>query len=176
VGPLARKRQVAHPAAVIGDGERLAAVAAASRSGASAEQAWGEWDPAGVAVADGVPDLGRSDPLARDARAAARLAHSAGIPLADLVSELARVETVRDGARRALDVALAGPRASARLLGWLPVAGLALGAIVEPRTVVVLATTPMGWALAIIAAALMVAGRRWMGALTRTATEAGRLP
>lgn len=163
------------PAAVIGDGERLAAVAAASRSGASAEQAWSEWDRAGVAVTDGVPDLGRADPLARDAVAAARLAHTAGIPLADLVSELARVEAVREGARRSRDVALAGPRASARLLGWLPIAGLALGAIVEPRTVVVLATTPLGWGLAVIAATLMIAGRRWMGAMTRAAVEAGRL-
>jgi len=169
--------------AAASDSERLAAVAAASRAGASATDAWREWDAGGgggggggMAVVDGVPDLRRSDPLARDVIAAARLAHSSGVPLADLVSALARVEAAREAARLSREASLAGPRASARLLGWLPIAGLALGAIVEPRTLLVLAATPFGWVLCAVAAALVVVGRRWMSALVRGATEAGRVP
>lgn len=157
-------------------GERLAAVAAASRSGASAADAWREWDRGTVVKADGVPDLGRSDPLARDALAAARLAHRSGVPLADLVSALARVETVREAGRLSREVALAGPRASARLLSWLPLVGLALGVLVEPRTLAVLFATPVGWVMLTTAAALMAVGRRWMGALVRRAVESGRVP
>ena len=158
------------------DAERLAAVAAASRAGASAAQAWAEWG-AGTEITDaGVPILGRDDALATDARAAARLAHSSGVPLADLVSSLARVEAVRESARLSVTVAMAGPRASASLLGWLPVAGLVIGAMVEPRTIGVLSTTALGWGLMGGALLLMAAGRRWMTALLRTASAAGEVP
>jgi tight adherence protein B len=158
------------------DAERLAAVAAASRAGASARESWGEWGGDTAITDEGVPILYRDDGLARDAMAAARLAHESGVPLADLVSALARVEAVRENARLAVTVAMAGPRASASLLGWLPVAGLAVGLVVEPRTIAVLATTGLGWGLVFVAAVLMVLGRRWMAALLRTASVAGELP
>jgi tight adherence protein B len=158
------------------DVERLAAVAAASRAGASARESWGEWGGETAITDDGVPILDRDDDLARDAMAAARLAHESGVPLADLVSALARVEVVRENARFAVAVAMAGPRASARLLGWLPVAGLAIGVVVEPRTIAVLATTVLGWGLVVVAVVLMAIGRRWMAALLRTASAAGAIP
>jgi tight adherence protein B len=123
-----------------------------------------------------MPILDRDDDLARDAVAAARLAHESGVPLADLVSSLARVEAVRDNARLAVAVAMAGPRASASLLGWLPVAGLVISAVVEPRTVAVLVTTGLGWVLMVVALGLMAIGRRWMTALLRTASAAGEVP
>ncbi len=158
------------------DAERLAAVAAASRAGASAAESWFEWGGGTSITDEGVPILGRDDGLARDAIAAARLAHASGVPLADLVSSLARVEAVRESARLAVAVAMAGPRASARLLGWLPVAGLVVGAIVEPGTIKVLATTDLGWGLVVVALSLMTIGRRWMTALLRTASVAGAVP
>ena len=125
---------------------------------------------------EGVPVFDRDDDLARDAVAAARLAQESGVPLADLVSSLARVEAVRENARLAVSVAMAGPRASARLLGWLPVAGLVVSALVEPRTIAVLVTTGLGWGLAVLAGGLMTMGRRWMTALLRTASAAGAVP
>ncbi len=158
------------------DAERLATVAAASRAGASASESWGEWGTGVVTDDEGVPTLGRDDALARDAIAAARLAHSSGVPLGTLVSSLARVEAVRESARLAVTVAMAGPRASARLLGWLPVAGLVVGAIVEPRTIRVLGTTGLGWGLVVLAVTLMAIGRRWMAVLLRTASAAGEVP
>ncbi|NTV39747.1 MAG: hypothetical protein HGA51_07300 [Demequinaceae bacterium] len=160
----------------IADAERLAAVAAASRAGASCAQSWAEWGEGAATDPSGVPVFDRDDALARDAVAAARLAHSSGVPLADLVASLARVEAARESSRLAVTVALAGPRASAGLLGWLPVAGLVVGAIVEPRSIAVLATTGLGWGLMGVAAALMVAGRRWMTALLRAASAAGDVP
>lgn len=158
------------------DAERLAAVAAASRAGASAAESWAEWGSGVVTSDEGVPNLGRDDPLARDAIAAARLAHASGVPLSALISSLARVEAVRENARLAVTVAMAGPRASARLLGWLPGVGLVVGAIVEPRTIKVLVTTGLGWGLIVVAATLMAIGRRWMTALLRTASAAGEVP
>lgn len=158
------------------DAQRLAAVAAASRSGASASESWAEWGDGVATSDDGVPILDRGDALARDAVAAARLAHSSGVPLADLVGALARVEAVRESARQSVVVAMAGPRASARLLVWLPAVGLALGAVVEPRTITVLASTGFGWALVVVSAVLMVCGRRWMDALLRNAVAAGEVP
>lgn len=158
------------------DAERLAAVAAASRAGASARESWGQWGGETAITDEGVPILDRDDGLARDAMAAARLAHESGVPLADLVSALARVEAARENARLAIAVAMAGPRASASLLGWLPVAGLAIGVIVEPRTIAVLATTGLGWGLVFVAVVLMALGRGWMAALLRTASAAGEIP
>lgn len=158
------------------DSERLAAVAAASRSGASARESWRQWGEDTAITADGVPILERDDDLARDAIAAARLAHESGVPLADLVSSLARVEAVREDARRAVAVAMAGPRASANLLGWLPVAGMVVSAVVEPRALAVLATTGLGWGLVVVAAVLMAVGRRWMTTLLRSASASGAVP
>lgn len=167
----ARPQDVAVPS----DAERLAAVAAASRSGASAPDSWREWGPDTSTTAEGVPILARDDDLARDALAAARLAHTSGVPLADLVSSLARVEAARERARLSVAVAMAGPRASARLLAWLPLAGLAMGAIVEPRTLAVLFTTALGGVLLTVAAALMALGRAWMNSLLRAAAKAGEV-
>lgn len=170
------KRPVPDPAALVSDAERLAAVASAARSGLSAAQAWDSWAGSPVTVVEGVPQLGRSDPLARDAMAAARLAHTAGVPLGDLVGALARLEAVRESARLSRGVALAGPLASAKLLTWLPAVGLALGVVVEPAAARVLAATPFGWGLLAVAAFLVTAGRRWMRTLVRAAQRAGEVP
>lgn len=177
---LARWRGSRAPAATaavrVSDTERLAAVAAAARSGLTAEQAWAEWDGGRTAVDDGVPRLDRDDALAADARVAARLARSAGVPLSELVGALARLEAAREQARLSREVALAGPRASSRLLTWLPALGLALGVIVEPATARVLFATPLGWALALVAALLVGVGRAWMRALVRAAVDHGAVP
>ena len=171
-----RRRSVERETERVTDSERLAAVAAASRSGASARESWREWGGDTAITDEGEPILARDDELARDAIAAARLAHESGVPLADLISSLARVEAVRENARSAVAVAMAGPRASARLLGWLPVAGLVVSVVVEPRTLAVVATTGLGWGVMAVAAGLMAAGRRWMTTLLRTASAAGEVP
>ncbi len=154
--------------------ERLAAVSAMSRAGASAHEAWSlwgdgiEWDEeAGSLVGDT-----RGSRVIADAERAARLCATVGVPLADVLDALARIEAQREEAEVARDVAAAGPRASARTLMWLPAVGLALGVIVEPRVASLLGTG-LGVALLVIAGVLTWAGRRWLTALVRAAREIG---
>lgn len=168
------RQKVAEPAPPT-PAERLAAVAAASRSGLSAPEAWSEWDASGVYLDDaGAPQVERvSGRLRASLATAGRLAAATGVPLADVLQELARVETAREEAALACETAAAGPRASARVLAWLPVAGLAVATVVEPASVRLMVTTPLGWALLAIGAALTWAGRSWMGSLTSAATRSG---
>ncbi len=158
------------------DLERIVAVASASRAGLGAADAWHAWDTDVELDGDGAPAWNRDDALAGEARAAARLAHSSGVPLADVLDALARVERARIGAIRRRQAAVAGARASARLLAWLPAAGMALGVVVEPRTATVLLGTPFGWALLGASGLLVWVGRWWMRALVRSAIVAGQVP
>ncbi len=158
------------------DIERIVAVAAASRAGQGAADAWRAWDPRLDLDGDGAPEWDREDALAREACAAARLAHASGVPLADVLDALARVERARVGATRRREAALAGARASARVLAWLPGVGMALGVVVEPRTVAVLLGTPFGWGLLGASGLLAWLGRWWMRALVRSAVAAGSVP
>ena len=158
------------------DIESLVAVAAASRAGLGAADAWRAWDPGLELDADGAPGWDRDDALAGEVRAAARLAHASGVPLAEVLDGLARVERLRVDAARRREAALAGARASARVLAWLPAVGVALGLLVEPRTAAVLLGTPLGWALLGTSGLLVWLGRRWMRALVRSAVAAGEVP
>jgi tight adherence protein B len=158
------------------DMERIVAVASASRAGLGAAEAWLAWDPNLELDRHGAPVWERDDALAGELCAAARLAHSSGIPLADVLDALARVERARIGAIRRRQAAVAGARASARVLVWLPAVGMALGVAVEPRTAPVLLGTPSGWALLATSGVLVWLGRWWMRALVRSAVAAGQVP
>jgi len=158
------------------DIERIVAVASASRAGLGAADAWLAWDTDLELDGDGAPVWDRDDALAGEACAAARLAHSSGVPLADVLDALARVERARIGAIRRRQAALAGARASARVLAWLPAVGMAMGVVVEPRTAAVLLGTPFGWALVGTSGLLVWLGRWWMRALVRNAVAAGQVP
>ena len=152
------------------DAERLAAVAAMSRAGASTREAWLAWDDGldWVEAAGVLVGPARDSRVAADAERATRLAMRAGVPLADVLDTLALLEAQREEAEIARDVAAAGPRASARTLMWLPVAGLALGIIVDSRVLGVLASG-LGVALLVIAGLLTWAGRHWLGVLVASA-------
>ena len=115
---------------------------------------------------------GASQRLVADAERAARLAETSGVPLADILDALARIEVQREEAMIAREVAAAGPRASARTLMWLPLGGLALGIIVDPG-VLSLFRTGLGWILLGIGGALAWAGRRWLTLLVASARQAG---
>ena len=108
--------------------------------------------------------------------AACRLTHELGAPLAEVLQRCAEGLTEAGHARAARAVALAGPRATARLLGWLPVLGLVLGAGIGADPVAVLLGGGLGSACLLAGVALMVAGRRWVVALERAAGAAGTGP
>ena len=123
-----------------------------SRRGASPSQAWPE-----VAVAW-------------------QVATTVGAPLAESLRALATA--LRD-AREADDevrVALAEPAGTARLMGWLPLVAVALGALLGFDTLSTLVGTPMGLACLLAGSALILGARLWSAALVRRASETGDVP
>ena len=153
------------------DAELLADAIGALRAGASPEQAWREAAGQGL-KADGSPDWNRSDSLALSIAAASRLARHAGVPLAEVLGavEASRRECAETAGRH--EAAMAGPRASARVLMWLPVAGVGMSALADPGVLSMLFGTRVGIALLAAGAALTWAGRRWMLSLSRAAERA----
>lgn len=108
------------------------------------------------------------------ALAACRLASRTGAPLADVIdvvvagiAEAAEADALRR-------TALAGPRATARLLAWLPVGGIALGTFLGADPVGVLLGGGIGGLCLLGGSALFLAGRRWVAALVADAERAGR--
>jgi tight adherence protein B len=104
--------------------------------------------------------------------AAWALCEDVGAPLADVL------DAVADGLRQDAEVeaeiesALAAPRSTARLLAWLPMAGLALGQLVGARPVHVLMHSSAGRLCAVTGLGLAVAGRWWARRLVeRTAAQ-----
>lgn len=142
------------------------------RSGAPPATAWREAYGVGVG-SDGAPEIAAADPSARALRAAGRLAHRSGAPLADVLDTVVATERSRERAQVARALALAGPEASGLVLQWLPVAGWALAAAVDTASLRILVRTPLGWMLLGVGGGLWLAGRRWIRALTATAREAG---
>ncbi|MDN4476386.1 hypothetical protein QQX09_11015 [Demequina sp. SYSU T00192] len=154
-------------AAPIDDGweDALPRVVGLLRAGLPAPTAWAR---AGATV-----PTHPQDTLDRAVAGADRLATRTGAPLAAMLLAIAGAAADAREAEALRRAALAGPRLSARILLWLPLAGLALGALVDPRTVRVLALTPLGWALLAVGAALTWAGRAWTGRLVGRAGAAG---
>lgn len=152
----------------------LSQAAGMLRSGASPDDAWGRlgWGP----VRNGVPAIPGTDHVAAAVRAACALAHRTGAPLSSVLDVIISHATEYLEARSAVAIAMAGPRMSATVLQWLPAAGLGLAAIIDPRAVRLLITTPVGWMLVVIAAGLTAAGRRWMAGQMRRALSAGHAP
>lgn len=108
--------------------------------------------------------------------AACRLTNELGAPLADVLDRCAAGLTEAGQAHAARTVALAGPRATARLLGWLPLTGLLLGAGVGADPVSVLLGGGLGSACLTAGLVLIVLGRRWVRSLERAAGNAGSSP
>ena len=154
------------------------AVAAALRAGATPAVAWQRgW---GVRTSDGIPEW--VDVVARCAGdsaaasavvAAARLATATGAPLAmvlDRVGVALAEEADIAGQRRA---AFAGPRATARLLAWLPAFGVLLGMALGADPLGVLLDGRVGSGLLVAAGALSWCGWRWSRRVLRSAAAAG---
>jgi tight adherence protein B len=98
-----------------------------------------------------------------------RLGEHTGIALAGV---LARVETdlaAADEQRRAVAIALAGPRASAGVLAALPLLGFALGAGMGARPWTFLLGSAAGRLVCSIGVVLDVAGLLWLRAILRRA-------
>lgn len=93
--------------------------------------------------------------------AAWAVASETGAPLSASLRELAG--SLRDDAqlRREVRAALAGPKASARLVTVLPLIAVVFGLVLGFDTAGVLLGNPLGWACAVVGTALLWAGARW---------------
>jgi len=105
-----------------------------------------------------------------DVAAAWDVATTVGAPLAEVLRSLA--ETMQDAAAAADDVriALAEPAGTARLLLWMPLAGLLLGFALGFDTVTVLFSNPIGTACLVIGLLLVLCARLWTRRLLRRAS------
>ncbi|WP_427006271.1 hypothetical protein [Pseudarthrobacter sp. H2] len=97
------------------------------------------------------------------------IAEASGCPLADVLTRFAAQLEAEDDAEAARQTALAGPRATVRLLGWLPLLGLGLGMLLGVDPVRILLGTPYGIAALATGVALTAAGRIWSARLVRAA-------
>lgn len=97
------------------------------------------------------------------------VAEASGCPLAEVLTRFAEQLEAEDDAEAARQTALAGPRATVRLLTWLPFLGLGLGVLLGVDPVAVLLVTPLGVAALAAGLALTAAGRIWSSRLVRAA-------
>uniref|UniRef100_UPI002618CE21 type II secretion system F family protein n=1 Tax=Gryllotalpicola sp. TaxID=1932787 RepID=UPI002618CE21 len=128
--------------------------------------------PVAVAHAGALP-IGPEHDLAD---AALRVARESGAPLSAALARLAETLDAADAARREVRIAFAGPKATVRLVGFLPLVGLLLGACLGFDTFGVLFARPTGWACLVLGAGLMSASWRWSAALLARAQPVDSAP
>jgi tight adherence protein B len=100
--------------------------------------------------------------------AAWQVAESRGAGLATAVSRVAAAGRADADHRRQVAAQLAAPRATARLLALLPVAGLGLGGLLGAGPVTVLLTTPVGVACLVLGVLLDLLGLWWTARIARS--------
>jgi len=98
------------------------------------------------------------------------LAQHTGMSLTDTLYRLADALEAGEDAHQAREAASAGPKATANLLAWLPVAGLGLAHMLG-ASLINLLTSMTGWLLLISGIALALVGRWWTHRMIRTAHE-----
>ncbi|MFJ4221997.1 type II secretion system F family protein [Curtobacterium luteum] len=163
--PAARAaRQVASDGAASG-ARRLDRVATLVAAGLPPPRAW--------SLVGGPPVT--DDPAWQDVAVVLRVAERTGAPSAEALRALARALRRSAASDRAVRVALAGPRTSARVVLALPVLGLGLASTWGAGAVTVLVGSPVGWACLAVAAGLVAVGRRWTARLVRAATPDGHV-
>lgn len=95
-----------------------------------------------------------------------------GAPLAALLEGLAEAAEADLDADAARETALAGARATVKILSWLPVLALGLGMLIGADPVRTLLTTPWGMAAGAAGAVLSILGRVWTQRLVHRAEQA----
>ncbi|MBT0994151.1 type II secretion system F family protein [Cellulomonas sp. DKR-3] len=122
----------------------------------------------------GLPSRPRAPRRARDPHllaratavvAATRTAEELGAPLATMLDRVAESIAQDVEARDEVDAALAGPRATARVLAGLPLLGLALAALLGADPFAVLLGGGLGTTAGVAGAVLLIVGRRWTARL-----------
>ena len=118
----------------------------------------------------------RSDAGMRCLAAVWAVAVEAGAPLATVLGHLA--DSLRDLAEGARErqTALAGPRATSRIILALPPLGIVLGMLIGLDSLTVLTGTPLGWACLVVGVVLVALARRWTSRMLRRAALGREAP
>jgi tight adherence protein B len=93
--------------------------------------------------------------------AATRTAQELGAPLATMLDRVAESLAQDAEARDEVEAALAGPRATARVLAGLPMLGLALATVLGADPFDVLLGGGLGTTAGVLGVVLLLVGRRW---------------
>ena len=104
-----------------------------------------------------------------DLQLSLRMSESAGAPLATSMERAAEHAEERIDALLGRQSALAAPRATGRILSWLPLLGLGLGVLMGSDPVGVLTGSVLGALTGLLGLGLAFAGRRWTAALVHRA-------
>lgn len=104
-----------------------------------------------------------------DLQLSLRMSESAGAPLATSLERAAEYAEERIDALLGRQSALAAPRATGRILSWLPLLGLGLGVLMGSDPVGVLTGSILGALTGLLGLGLAFAGRRWTAALVHRA-------
>ena len=155
----------------------VTAVVALLRAGAPPGAAWTR--AAGVDVDElGVPDASQlavsMGPAAASAVASAtRLALTVGAPLGRVLTSVCESLAEQAQAEAQREAALAGPRTTAKVLLWLPVAGVLLGWLIGIDPIAVATDAGVGSAAVCAGVLLLLVGRTWTNRLVTAARQAG---
>ena len=132
---------------------------------------WGA--PAHLACAQLLENSTRMRPHSRerlhDLQLSLRMSESTGAPLATSLERAAEHAEERIDALLGRQSALAAPRATGRILSWLPLLGLGLGVLMGSDPVGVLTGSILGALTGLLGLGLAFAGRRWTAALVHRA-------
>lgn len=99
---------------------------------------------------------------------AIQLAQTTGVGLATVLERLADALDAGQDAEQARESAAAGPKSTAQLLSWLPLAGIGLSAMMGV-TILDLLSSVFGWVVLVTGVGLSVAGRLWTNRMIRQA-------
>ena len=132
---------------------------------------WGV--PAHLACSQLLENSTRMRPHSRerlhDLQLSLRMSECAGAPLATSLERAAEHAEERIDALLGRQSALAAPRATGRILSWLPLLGLGLGVLMGSDPVGVLTGSILGALTGLLGLGLAFAGRRWTAALVHRA-------
>lgn len=104
-----------------------------------------------------------------DIAACFAVCEASGAPVAAVLQRLAATLEADHDAAAQRETALAGPRATVRLLTWLPAVGLGLGMLMGVDPLGALFGSATGWAILTAGLGFAVAGRFWSSKLIRSA-------
>ncbi len=96
------------------------------------------------------------------------LTTNSGAGLADVLERMADSHRRSEDVRRTLDVELAAPRATARMMSMLPLVGVALGVLLGADPIGWLTTTPAGLVVLCVGVGMNISGYLWIRSVVRS--------